>query len=155
LYRYELSEIEAIGPDPDEVAELAAERERLRHAEGLREAAAGAAAGATGGGDSGEAGAARAVAGAAAPLAGGRGVGPGRDAIAARLAALSVELGDVGSELRGSLDGIDSDPERLAAVEERLAEIDRLTRKHGGEVGAVLAHAERCRAEIERLESSE
>src|SRR3954452_13992062 len=42
LYRYELSEIEEGAPDPAEEAELEAERERLRHAEGLREAAAGA-----------------------------------------------------------------------------------------------------------------
>jgi len=45
LYRYELSEIEAVAPDAAEEAELLAERERLRHAEGLREAAAGALAG--------------------------------------------------------------------------------------------------------------
>ena len=36
-------------------------------------------------------------------------------------------------------------------MEERLAALDRLQRKHGGTVEAVLAHAERCRAEIERL----
>ncbi len=41
LFRYELSEIEEVDPDPAEQAELAGERERLRHAEGLREAAAG------------------------------------------------------------------------------------------------------------------
>ena len=39
LYRYELAEIEEVAPDPAEEAELSAERERLRHAEGLREAA--------------------------------------------------------------------------------------------------------------------
>ena len=32
---------------------------------------------------------------------------------------------------------------------------DRLERKHGGSVAAVLAHAERCRAERERLEQAE
>jgi DNA repair protein RecN (Recombination protein N) len=42
LFRYELSEIEAAGPDPAEEADLLTERERLRHAEGLREAATGA-----------------------------------------------------------------------------------------------------------------
>ena len=42
LLRYELAEIEGAAPDPGEEAELAAERERLRHAEGLRDAAAGA-----------------------------------------------------------------------------------------------------------------
>jgi DNA repair protein RecN (Recombination protein N) len=42
----------------------------------------------------------------------------------------------------------------LETVEERLAAVDRLKRKHGGSVEAVLAHAERCRAEIERLENA-
>ncbi|HVS99354.1 MAG TPA: hypothetical protein VHE08_02450, partial [Solirubrobacterales bacterium] len=42
----------------------------------------------------------------------------------------------------------------LAAIEERLEAIDRLERKHGGSVESVLAHAERCRAEIERLEGA-
>ncbi|HXV04633.1 MAG TPA: AAA family ATPase, partial [Solirubrobacterales bacterium] len=46
LYRFELEEIEAAAPDPAELAELTAERERLRHAERLREAAIGAHAGA-------------------------------------------------------------------------------------------------------------
>ena len=155
LFRYELTEIEAVAPDPDEIEELTGERERLRHAEGLREAAAGAAEGATGAGDADGAGAAGTIAAAESLLEGVSGVDPRLDAIAARLAALLVELGDVASELRAYLDGIDSDPERLAAVEERLEEIDRLTRKHGGEIESVLAHAERCRAEIGRLESSE
>ena len=155
LFRYELSEIEAVAPDPDEIEELTGERERLRHAEGLREAAAGAAEGATGAGDADGAGAAGTIAAAESLLEGVSGVDPRLDAIAARLAALLVELGDVASELRAYLDGIDSDPERLAAVEERLEEIDRLTRKHGGEIESVLGHAERCRAEIGRLESSE
>src|SRR4051795_8112132 len=42
LYRYELSEIEEVAPDPEERTELGARRERLRHAEALREAAVGA-----------------------------------------------------------------------------------------------------------------
>ena len=40
-------------------------------------------------------------------------------------------------------------------VEERLEQYDRLERKHGGSVAAVLEHAERCRAERERLEQAE
>ena len=39
LMRFELDEIDTAAPDADERAELGAERERLRHAEGLREAA--------------------------------------------------------------------------------------------------------------------
>ncbi len=154
LFRYELSEIEAVAPDPDELEALEVERERLRHAEGLREAAAGAAEGATGSADGDDAGAAGAIAAAEALLDGVGGVDPALDAIGERLSALSVELGDVAGELRSYLDGIDADPERLAAIEERLDAVDRLTRKHGGDIESVLAHAEHCRAEIERLESS-
>ena len=154
LYRYELAEIEAAAPDPAEEAELSAERERLRHAERLREAAIGAHAGAAGAEEDGG-GAASALARAEALLQGVAGVDAGLDAIGERLGALAVELGDVAGELRGYLEGIEADPGRLAAVEERLEALDRLKRKHGGSVESVLAHAERCRTEVERLEGAE
>jgi DNA repair protein RecN (Recombination protein N) len=154
LYRYELSEIEQVAPDPVEAAGLETERERLRHAEGLREAAVAARAGVLGAEEDGG-GAASALAEAEALLQGAAGVDPGLDAIGERLSTLTVELGDLAGELRGYLDGIDADPERLATVEERLEAIERLKRKHGGSVESVLAHAERCRAEIERLAGAE
>ncbi len=153
LYRYELSEIEDVAPDPDERGALAAERERLRHAEGLREAAAGAHAGLAGAEEDGG-GAAAALARAESLLHGAAGLDAGLDAIAERVAALAVELGDVGSELRGYAEGLEADPAALLAVEERLEVIDRLERKHGGSVESVLEHAERCRAEIARLEGA-
>jgi DNA repair protein RecN (Recombination protein N) len=154
LYRFELSEIEEVAPDPAEEAELAAERERLRHAEGLREAALGALAGAAGAEEDGG-GAASALAAAESLLGGVGGVDAELDALAERLGAIAVELNDVAGGLRGYLDRVEADPSRLAAVEERLDAIDRLQRKHGGSVESVLAHAERCRAEIERLEGAE
>ena len=58
-------------------------------------------------------------------------------------------------ELRSYLERVEADPARLAAVEERLDALDRLKRKHGGSIESVLAHAERCRTEIERLENAE
>ncbi len=67
------------------------------------------------------------------------------------LRAAAVELDDLAGGLRAYLDGIEAEPGRLDAVEERLDALDRLKRKHGGSIEAVLAHAERCRAEIERL----
>ena len=154
LYRYELSEIEEVSPDPAEEAELAAERERLRHAEGLREAALGALVAAAGADEDGG-GAASALASAESLLQGVGGVDADLDALAERLADLAVELGDVTGGLRAYADAIDADPARLLAVEERLDAVDRLQRKHGGSVEAVLAHAERCRTEIERLEGAE
>jgi len=154
LYRYELAEIEEVAPDPAEEAGLGAERERLRHAEGLREAALGTLA-ATAGEDEDGGGAASCLAQAESLLQGSAGVDAELDALGERLTGLAVELGDVSGELRRYLDGIDADPGRLAEVEERLEAIERLQRKHGGSVEAVLDHAERCRAEIERLEGAE
>ena len=154
LYRYELSEIEEVAPDPEERATIAGERERLRHAEALREAAAGAHAGLAGAEEDGG-GAAAALAQAESLLQGAGGLDPGLDAIAERVAALAAELGDVGAELRDYAEGLEADPGALLAIEERLEAIDKLERKHGGSVESVLEHADRCRAEIARLEGAE
>jgi len=154
LYRYELSEIEEVEPDPEERDALLGDRERLRHAEGLHAAAAGAHAGLAGA-DLEGGGAAASLGQAEARLVAATGVDPALDAIAERIAALNVEVGDVAVELRDYAEGIAADPGGLVAVEERLDALDRLERKHGGSVESVLAHAERCRAEIARLEGAE
>ncbi|MGN6587228.1 MAG: AAA family ATPase, partial [Solirubrobacterales bacterium] len=154
LYRYELSEIEAVAPLPEERVELAAERERLRHAEGLREAAASAHAGLAGADEDGG-GAAAALALAEASLQGAADLDPALDRIGERVSALALELGDVAAELRDYAEGIEADPAALLTIEERLEAVDRLERKHGGSVEAVLAHAERCREEIAQLEGAE
>jgi DNA repair protein RecN (Recombination protein N) len=151
LYRFELSEIEEVAPDPAETAALSTERERLRHGEELREAAIGAHSSSAGVEDDGG-GAIAALGQAEALLGGVAGVDSELDAISGRLSAAAVELSDVASELRGYVDRLEADPGALAAVEERLDAIDRLVRKHGGSVESVLEHAQRCRAEIERLE---
>jgi DNA repair protein RecN (Recombination protein N) len=153
LYRYELSEIEEVAPTPEEREGIAAERERLRHAEGLRDAAGGAHAGLAGAEEDGG-GAAAALAQAESLLQGAAGLDPGLDALAERVTALGVELADVGSELRDYAEGLEADPAALAAIEERLEAIDRLERKHGGSVESVLAHAARCREEIARLQGA-
>jgi DNA repair protein RecN (Recombination protein N) len=154
LYRYELSEIEEVAPDAEERAGMAAERERLRHAEGLRDAAAGAHAGLAGAEEDGG-GAAAALAQAESLLQGVAGLDARLDALSERVAALAVELGDVGSELRDYAEGLEADPGALQTIEERLEAIDKLERKHGGSVESVLEHAERCRVEIARLEGAE
>jgi len=154
IIRYELEEIEAARLDPGEEDELGAERERLRHAEGLR-SAAGRALGALSGGDEDGGGAAALLAHADSALGGASGVDRNLDALGERARGLEVELADLAAELRRYLDGIEAEPGRLQEVEERLDVIDRLKRKHGGSVEAVLAHAERCRAEIERLGNAE
>jgi DNA repair protein RecN (Recombination protein N) len=152
LYRYELSEIEDVAPVPEEREEIAGRRERLRHAEGLREAAGAAHAGLAGAEEDG--GAIASLAQAEAALQGAAGLDSALDALGERVAALGVELSDVASELRDYAEGVEADPGALLAIEERLEAIDRLERKHGGSVESVLAHAERCREEIARLEGA-
>ena len=83
------------------------------------------------------------------------GADPELDALAERLATLRLEAEDLGAELRRYADSLEAEPGRLDVVEERLELYDRLERKHGGSVAAVLAHAERCRDERARLERAE
>ncbi|MQA72840.1 MAG: DNA repair protein RecN [Solirubrobacterales bacterium] len=153
LLRFELAEIESAAPDADEEGELEAERTRLRHAEGLREAAGRALAAVSGVAEDGG-GARAALAEAEAGLTAVDGLDAGLDELGERLRAVAIELDDAAGGLRGYLDRIEAEPGRLEAVEERLEAVERLKRKHGGSVPEVLAHAERCRAEVERLENA-
>ena len=154
LLIFEIEEIEAVGPHPGEEAELLAERERLRHLEGLR-AAAGGGAEALAPEDAEGPGAALLLAQAEQAADGVSGVDPALDGLAARLRALRIEAEELGVELRRYEAGLEGEPGRLEEVEERLEQYDRLKRKHGGSVEAVLEHAERCRAERARLERAE
>ncbi len=152
LLEWELGEIEAAAPSIEEEAVLAGGRERLRHLEGLR-AAAGRAVEALVG-DEGI-GASATLAGASSALESMGGVDPGLDALAARVGALCVEADDVAGELRRYGEDIEGSPGRLEEVEERLAQLDRLKRKHGGSIEAVLAHADQCRRARDELAGAE
>jgi DNA repair protein RecN (Recombination protein N) len=151
LLRYELDEIVEARPDAAEEAELATERERLRHAEALREAAA-AALMAVSGEEAG--GATEAMGWAEAALAAREGVDPALDRLAEAAKGLRVELQELATELRAYAEGIAAEPGRLEQVEERLDVLDRLKRKHGGTIESVLAHAQHCRAEIDAIEGA-
>jgi DNA repair protein RecN (Recombination protein N) len=77
------------------------------------------------------------------------------NALGTRLTSLRLEAEDLGAELRRYADSLEAEPGRLEVVEERLELYDRLERKHGGSVAAVLAHAERCVEEHARLAHAE
>jgi DNA repair protein RecN (Recombination protein N) len=157
LLEWELREIDDAGPSEAEEAELTAERERLRHLEALLGAAAGGVAALTGEGEGSgaEEGATAALAGAARALESVRGVDAALDGLADRVGALAVEADDLAMELRAYGEGVEATPGRLDEVEERLALLDRLKRKHGGTLTAVLAHAEECRRRRDELVGAE
>jgi DNA repair protein RecN (Recombination protein N) len=155
LLEHELAEIEAAAPDAQEHAALLAARGRLRSVESLREAAAGALQ-ALVPEESGEgAGAEHLLAAAAAALRAPAGADAELDALAQRAQALAIEASDLAGTVRSYLEGVDAQDGSLQSVEERLAALDRLLRKHGGTIEAVLGYGERARARAQELSGAE
>jgi DNA repair protein RecN (Recombination protein N) len=152
LLAFELQEIEAADPAEAEAAELRGTRERLRHLEGLRAAALGAAQAAA---PEEGTGVTELLAAGGTGLDGVAGVDPALDALAERWRSLAYEADDLAGELLRYAEGLDAEPGALEATEERLAVLERLERKHGGTIADVLAHAERCRARRDELAGAE
>ena len=158
LLEYELTEIDSAAPKEREHDELLAARERLRRLDALC-SAAGAGADALAPDSSDVPGAAQLMAGAASHFDALAGVDPRLDALAERLRGLVIESQDLAAELRGYGEELGADspgePAGLDALEERLAVIERLIRKHGGSIQAVLDHAARARARRDELAGAE
>ena len=141
-----MREVDAAEIDEDEEAALLAERERLRHAEGLA-AAASAAAEALSPSD-GEGGAVGALGVAAAALAPMVDVDEALRAPHAELAAAQEALQESGMSLRAYLDDLDAEPGRLAQLEDRLDVYARLSRRYGPGTALVLERAARARESL-------
>ncbi|APY89038.1 DNA repair protein RecN [Streptomyces alfalfae] len=156
LLRFGLEEIAAVEPRAGEDTELAAEAERLGHAEALASAATSAHAALAGNPEDPEGvDASTLVAGASRALEAVRSHDPALSALADRLGEIGILLGDVAGELAGYADDLDADPLRLAAVEERRAALTQLTRKYGADIDAVLAWAEEGAARLTELEGDD
>jgi DNA repair protein RecN (Recombination protein N) len=145
LIAFELSEIEAAGPEAGEQEALATQRDRLQHRDELLRSAAAAAELLVPDADGG---AVELLATATGMVEQAATLDLGLRGLAQRLQTLRYEAVDVGAELRAYLsdndDPVDG-PAELERVEERLAVLSRLARKHGGTIEDVLAHAQRCR----------
>ena len=64
---------------------------------------------------------------------------------------IKAQLDDLAFTLRDFAGGIDASPERLQHVEDRLALIERLKRKHGGTLEDAIAHRDRLMTEHRAL----
>ncbi|MER5208637.1 DNA repair protein RecN [Streptomyces sp. NPDC002825] len=156
LLRFGLGEIEAVEPRAGEDVELAAEAERLGHAEALASAAALAHGALAGNPEDPEAvDATTLVAGAGRALEAVRSHDPALAGLADRMGEISILLSDVAQELAGYADDLDADPLRLAAVEERRAALTQLTRKYGEDISAVLAWAEESAGRLGELDGDD
>ena len=76
---------------------------------------------------------------------------PTLDGVAKQLGEIETLLDDAADQLRAYADRLEGDPERLAWLDERLALIRRLTRKHGATLDEVIAKAAELRGELEAL----
>jgi len=151
---FQANEIDEAKLHPGEHAALGAERARLVHASRL--AADAAVAAACIAGESDESAAARdRVAEAARRIDAAARLDPGLEPLAARLRALGAELDDAARELERYAAGIEHDPERAGAIEERLALLEKLRRKYGNDEDAILAFRARIGAERAELGNSD
>ncbi len=144
LLRYQIDEIDAVGPVAGEEERLDAEEDELASAVGHRAAAA----------------TAIEALGADSAVLDGLAVAVealrDRSPFAAellRLDAVGPELRDVLSELRSHVDSIEPDDERLAEIRERRHRLVELRRKYGADLTEVLAHADETRRRLDELNS--
>ncbi len=150
--QFQLREIESLAPSPGEDEALAAERRVLANAEALLEGA-----------DEiytylhGEAGEGvlDRLGRAAKRLLDLAKLDPTLQAEYAALDSILAEAEELTRRIRSYRDRIEVDPERLSAVDARLDALNRLKRKYGGSLEAVLREAEHLRAKLAELESAE
>jgi DNA repair protein RecN (Recombination protein N) len=77
-----------------------------------------------------------------------------QEALAA-LESARISVEDVGATLRDYAGGIQASPERLAEIEERLALLDRLKRKYGPTLEQTIAFGEDIRRKISEMENKD
>ncbi|MCP2339069.1 DNA repair protein RecN [Actinomadura rupiterrae] len=157
ILRFGLEEIEKVDPKPGEDVELAAEEERLGHADALRGAA-----------DTahesllGDPAAAFEAANVVSLLGSARNAleavrehDPELAALADRLAEAGYLVSDVATDLAAYAESVDADPARLAAVQERRADLTGLVRKYGQSVDEVLEWSRTSAARLTELDSDD
>ena len=73
----------------------------------------------------------------------------------AALESARISVEDVGATLRDYAGGIQASPERLAELEDRLAQVDRLKRKYGPTLEEVIAFGEDVRRKLDEMENKD
>ena len=132
--RHGLAEVERLEPAEGEDLDLAAEAERLSNADALRSAATTAhraLAGDPSAGSFEQADALGLLGSARQALEAAAQHDQALGSLAARLAESAYLVADIAAELASYADSVEADPVRLAAVQERRAELSRLIRRYG------------------------
>lgn len=148
--RFVAEEIDAVDPAPREDEELERRLPSLMHAGSLAEAARVAHEALRG-----EGAASDGVADALATLQRVEGLDPALDGLAARLAALSAEVEDLGAEVRCYADTVEHDPAALDEVQERLAVLSGIKKKYGPSLEMVLETRDDARVRLEAVKTGD
>ena len=156
-----LAEVEATSPVTGEDAALVAEEERLANADALHAAATTAHEALLGdpaSASSGDSDAVTLLGIATRALDGVRAHDPALGSLADRLSEASYLISDVATELASYAQSLDSDPARLAVVQERRAALGRLVRAYAGtssDVAGVLDWAKQASSRLAELEGDD
>jgi DNA repair protein RecN (Recombination protein N) len=151
LARFQLGEIAAAAPDPEERARLAPERELLRNAAGLKDGLANLSNEISESDDALLDRLRRAERFVAMWKTQVGDLAPAHEA----LEAAALHLDEAARSLASLAERLEIDPARLEAVEDRLAELERLERKYKTDVSGLIARRRELEAEIARLETDE
>jgi DNA repair protein RecN (Recombination protein N) len=153
---YQLAEIEEVGLEVGELARLEQEHGRLAHAESLV-AEGGRALSALRGEDAGaeSAGAADALILALRSVEAMAAHDPGLRPLQERLSGAEAELRDAAGDLERYLDGVEGDPSRLAGLEDRIGQVERLRRKYGADEAEIFAQRDALAADLAGIEGAD
>ena len=142
-YRFEMREIDAARLEGTDEDLLTSERNRLLHADRIRQLGEGAVSALS----EDESSAADRLGAAYRALSDLARIDPGVADLERECADLKSRVADLSAAARSAAASLESDPERLAELEDRLEKLSRLKRKYGGSVSEILGYRERIAAE--------
>jgi DNA repair protein RecN (Recombination protein N) len=144
--RYQLETIDALAPQPGELAALESERNRLKHAARLSQTSAAVAAGLDDDGALLDR-----LGKLVSDLDGAASVDDTLSPLACELEDCWSRLRDVARDIARYAETIESDPQRLEQVQERAYRLEQLLRRHGPTIEDLLATREAAERELETL----
>ena len=148
LLAFQIQDIESVAPSEKEEEDLSSERSRLAHADRVRLAGEAALMALS----EGEASAADRLGEAAKAFAELAAIDAREAANLAEAEDLKRRIADLAAAARDAAEGIESDPDRLTAIETRLEKIGRLKKKYGPGIADVLALLAKAKAERGELD---
>jgi DNA repair protein RecN (Recombination protein N) len=151
MLQFQVNEIESVGIQPGELAELESQLSRLKHSEKIAEGTAAALAAL----DLGEPSARDLLALAAKQLATVVRFDDSLTEIYEQIEALSVGASEAIHTLATYADRLESDPSQLDEIQSRIDHIKRLLKKYGETEEEVLEFFAECKAQLSLLESPE